>query len=114
MLRSVPVVKKGRRTWRTVIPKLTKRAVDAIKTNGADAVYWDGELTGFGLRVRKSGRKNYVVQTRVEGKLRWFTLGPHGPLAPDEARAKALDILAAAKRGIDPGSRNPDARRNPL
>ena len=30
------------------IPKLTKRAVEALKANGADTVYWDGELTGFG------------------------------------------------------------------
>ena len=79
------------------IPKFTKRAVDALKPNGGDTVYWDSELTGFGLRVRKSGRKNYVVQTRVAGRLRWFTIGPHGPLTPDEARSQALDIFALAK-----------------
>ncbi|MCY3767975.1 MAG: site-specific integrase [Gammaproteobacteria bacterium] len=81
--------------------KLTKRTVDAIQANDKDIVYWDRELTGFGLRVRKSGRKNYVLQTRVNGKLRWFTIGPHGPLAPEEARIKALEILADAKKGID-------------
>ena len=91
------------------IPRLTKRTVDAIRANGGDAVYWDGELTGFGLRVRKSGRKNYVVQTRVDGKLRWFTIGPHGPLTPDQARNKALEVLADATKGIDP--RNAEAAR---
>ncbi len=84
------------------ISKLTKRRVDALKPNGANIVYWDGELTGFGVRVRKSGRKNYVVQTRVAGKLRWFTIGQHGPLTPDEARAEALEILAMARKGVDP------------
>ena len=29
--------------------KFTKRAVDALKAGGAVTVYWDGELTGFGL-----------------------------------------------------------------
>ena len=82
--------------------KITKRSVDALKPNGADAVYWDGELTGFGVRVRGSGRKSYVVQTRIAGKLRWLTIGRHGPFTPEEARAEALDILAKAKRGIDP------------
>ena len=91
------------------IPKLTRRAVEAIKPNGADTLYWDGELTGFGLRVRKSGRKNYVLQTRVRGKLRWFTIGQHGRITADEARAKALEILAQAKMGIDP--RDADAKR---
>ena len=91
------------------IPRITKRSVDAIKVGGTDAVYWDGELTGFGLRVRRSGRKSYVVQTRIAGKLCWFTIGPHGPLNPDQARARALEILACAKKGIDP--RDADARR---
>ena len=94
--------------------RLTKRAVDAIKANGADAVYWDGKLTGFGLRVRKSGRKYYIVQTRVDGRLRWFTIGPHGPIVPDEARAKALEILANAKKGVDArtsGTRHDNTRR---
>ena len=91
------------------IPKLTRRAVEAIKANGADTIYWDGELTGFALRIRKSGRKNYVLQTRVRGKLRWFTLGQHGRITADEARAAALEILAQAKKGIDP--RDADAKR---
>ena len=91
------------------IPRITKRSVDAVKVGGADIVYWDGELTGFGLRVRRSGRKSYVVQTRIAGKLCWFTIGPHGPLNPNQARARALEILACAKKGIDP--RDADARR---
>ncbi|MCY4004414.1 MAG: site-specific integrase [Rhodospirillales bacterium] len=84
------------------IPKLTKRSVDALKSSSTDTVYWDGELTGFGVRVRRSGRKTYLVQTRVAGKLRWFTIGQHGPFTPEDARAKALEVLSLAKRGIDP------------
>ena len=94
--------------------KLTKRSVDALKPNGADTVYWDRELTGFGVRVRMSGRKTYVVQTRVAGKLRWFTVGQHGLFAPEEARAEALDILAKAKRGIDPRVTTGKSVRDPV
>ena len=82
------------------IPRLTKRTVDALKAKGADTVYWDGVLTG--VRVRKSGRKNYVLQTRIDGKLRWFTIGQHGPFTIDEARTNALEILAQTRKGIDP------------
>lgn len=84
------------------IPRITKRSVDAIKADGTDTVYWDGELTGFGLRVRRSGRKVYVVQTRVDGKLRWYTIGAPGVVSADRARARALEILSLAKKGIDP------------
>ena len=96
------------------IPKLTKRAVEALKANGADTVYWDGELTGFGIRVRKSGRKNYILQTRIDGKLRWFTIGQHGRVTVDEARAAALEILAATKKGIDPRDANAKREAEPV
>ena len=84
------------------ISKLTKRSVEAIRPTETDAVFWDGDLTGFGIRVRASGRKTYVVQTRVRGKLRWFTIGRHGLVTADQARAQALQILASAAQGIDP------------
>ena len=90
MVIRAPLPGQGAMPWRTASPRITKRSVDAVRAEGTDAVFWDGELTGFGLRVRRSGRKSYVVQTRVAGKLRWFTIGPHGPLNPDQARARAL------------------------
>ena len=90
------------------IPRITKRSVDAIKVGGTDTVYWDGELTGFGLRVRRSGRKSYVVQTRIAGKLCWFTIGPHGPLNPDQARARALGDI-----GLREERHRPARRRRP-
>ncbi|MYI48103.1 MAG: DUF4102 domain-containing protein [Rhodospirillaceae bacterium] len=96
------------------IPKLTKRTVEALKASGADAVYWDGELTGFGVRVRKSGRKNYVLQTRVRGKLRWFTIGQHGRITAVEARAAALEILAQTKKGIDPREADTRPKAEPV
>ena len=49
------------------------------------------------------------MQTRVDGKLRWFTIGACGVVSTDEARAKALETLALAKKGIDP--RDAEAKR---
>ena len=108
------------------IPRLTDRTAGAITANNGDAVYWDGELTGFGIRVRASGRKTWVFQTRVRGRLRWFTLGPcgapntrnvgngsmgNGSLGADDARAQAQRIAALAKQGIDPRE-GPDGQRD--
>ena len=56
--------------------KITKRTVDRITGDGSDRFYWDDDLPGFGLRVRASGRKYYVVQFRANGRLRRMTLGP--------------------------------------
>ena len=36
---------------------LTKRIVDRLAVDDKDAVFWDRELPGFGLRVYPSGAK---------------------------------------------------------
>ena len=55
---------------------LTKRTVDRLSVNGRDAVLWDNERPGFGVRVYPSGKKVFVFQTRAFGcskrvSLRW-------------------------------------------
>ena len=57
---------------------ITKRTVDALSVQGRDAVFWDRDLPGFGIRVYPSGLKKYVVQSRGPGGSRRVTLGRHG------------------------------------
>ena len=44
--------------------RVSRRSVEALRVDGKDAVFWDRDLPGFGVRVHRSGRKTYVVQTR--------------------------------------------------
>jgi len=37
--------------------RITKRVVDALQPRESDYVEWDGELTGFGVRVPRVGQK---------------------------------------------------------
>ena len=82
--------------------RISKRTVDSLSVEGKDAVFWDSELQGFGVRVYPSGTKVYIVQTRSGGKSWRFTLGRHGVLAADEARHLAAQTLARIKQGEDP------------
>ena len=82
--------------------RLTKRAVDALSVKEKDAVFWDRDLAGFGVRVHATGRKVYVVQSRgPRGPVR-VTLGRHGALSCDEARKRAAPVIDRIRRGEEP------------
>ena len=81
---------------------ISKRTVEALKS-GKDTVFWDSELSGFGVRVYPSGSKHYVVQTRAGGKAaKRVTVGRHGVVTAEEARRRAALIIARIKAGEEP------------
>ena len=57
---------------------LSKRAVDALPVAQREAVFWDRDLSGFGVRVHPTGSKVYMVHTRAQGKSRRVSIGRHG------------------------------------
>ena len=77
---------------------LSKRIVDRLSVDDKDAVFWDRDLPGFGIRVYPSGAKVYVVQTRVFGRSKRVTVG-RGKLSADQARKEATRIIARIKAG---------------
>lgn len=93
--------------------KLTKRVVDALEPGEAERFEWCDALPGFGVRVYPSGRKVYVVQYRAGGRTRRLTLGDHGPVTADQARARALAALGRVAAGADPAE-DRDARKRDL
>ena len=81
---------------------ISKRTVDAL-TVEKDTVFWDSELTGFGVRVYPTGGKTYVVQTRADGKpARRIAIGRHGIVSAEEARRRAALIVSRIKAGEEP------------
>ncbi len=83
--------------------KITKRIVDAARPNKRDTFLWDTELAGFGLKVTPSDNRIYVLQYRIGGRLRRYTIGKHGsPWTPEEARREANRLRGLIAAGIDP------------
>jgi len=93
------------------MPKLTKRTVDAIEPQATEFFIWDESIPGFGLRVMPSGRKSFVVQYRAGRRPRRMSLGPSTVLTCDQARTRAITIIAAVKNGEDPAA-DRAAKRN--
>ena len=92
--------------------RITKRAVDALRCpSGKDREFlWDEALAGFGVGAFPTGKKVYVAQYRKDGRSRRVSIGEHGRLTPDEARAQAKAMLGAVEGGSDPVAERQAAR----
>ena len=96
--------------------KLTKRVVDAAMTKPKPYDLWDGELSGFGLRVGASGTKTFIIRYRANGggrsaPRRFMVVGRYGTLSADEARTSARKLLASATSGADPAAQRSVKRK---
>ena len=80
---------------------ISRRTVEALSAD-KDTVFWDRQLTGFGIRVYASGAKYYIVQVRGPDGSKRVTVGRHGVLTANQARQRAALIIARIKAGEDP------------
>jgi integrase len=87
--------------------KITKRIVDALTPGSRIA---DSEIRGFVARRLPSGVVSYGFRYRANGKQRWFALGLHGRITPDEARGLAKRAAGAVAHGRDPQAERTEAR----
>lgn len=75
---------------------------------------WHSELRGFGVRLKLSGIRSYLVQYRnAHGRSKRMTIGEHGRLTAEEARKQARLILAEVEKGGDPAETRDAARKAP-
>ena len=81
---------------------LTARLARESKPGPKDTFLFDKALAGFALRVHPSGRKVWIVQTRIEGKTRRIVIARHGEMDLAQARRRARDILASVRAGDNP------------
>lgn len=93
--------------------KITKRSVEGLVPSNKDAFYWDTEIKGFGVKLTPAGRRTYVFQYRIRGKIApvRVTIGQHGPVTADAARREALRLKAMTASGRDPVREQREAAR---
>lgn len=80
------------------IKTLSNRAVAKL-TVEKDTVFWDRDLTGFGVRVYPTGGKVYVAQARGPQGPKRVAVGRHGVIHADQARKRAALVIARIKAG---------------
>ena len=50
--------------------RITKRAVDALRASTRPVFLWDTDVTGFGCKATRTGRKVFIFQYRTRGRIR--------------------------------------------
>lgn len=92
--------------------RLTVKAIAAAKPAAKEHTVWDNQLAYFGVRVQPSGVKSYIIQARVQGRMRKITLGRFPELPLDAARREGAAVLARLWGGEDVSP--PRNKRAPL
>jgi integrase len=83
---------------------ITTRNFDTLKLpeGKRDHVYWDDELTGFGLRIIYTGARKWCFRFRFGGKQTIASLGPATKDNVAAARKRAIEWAGKVKDGINP------------
>ncbi|PHR60679.1 MAG: integrase [Robiginitomaculum sp.] len=96
--------------------KLSRRALGKITPQEKPITYFDTDLKGFGLVVRPSGTKSWIIEYRPGAGGRGvakkrIVLGKYDDtMTPENARNQAATLLAEIRLGADPAAERADER----
>src|SRR6516165_9616661 len=82
----------------------------ALPAGKLDQVWWDDDVTGFGIRLRAGGSRKWVYRYRVGGKQRSLILGSATSVPLAVARKNAGTLEARIRLGEDPALDRQNAR----
>jgi hypothetical protein len=79
--------------------RLTERNTAGLKleTGKSDWIWWDDDITGFGIRVRAGGSRNWIYRYRIGSKQRSLILGSAKSLPLSLARQNASKLEARVR-----------------
>jgi len=81
----------------------------SLPRGSEDKIFFDDDLPGFGLRMRSTGSKTWLVQYAIAGRTRRIVFGTPAML-PGKARETAKNLLAQVRLGRDPAAEKMQAR----
>ena len=76
-----------------------------------DAIYFDDDMPGLGLRLRAGGKRAWIYQYQIGSKQRRMTLGTVPALTLGAARKTASELHARVRLGEDPATARDQRRR---
>ena len=91
--------------------KITKSYVDKLGLPSiGQTFYRDSVLKGFAVRVTAGGSKAFILEKRINRKLKRITLGRYPEITVEMARKEAHKYLGEIATGIDPIAKRQQAQ----
>jgi hypothetical protein len=107
-----PILERTMKLTQSIANKLT------LPPGKSDAIYFDDDVHGLGLRVRSGGKRSWVFQYGIGTKQRRMSLGTAPALSLAAARKTATELHAKVRLGEKtrqlPKAKASGARRTPL
>ena len=93
--------------------RITRWLAETTRPGPRDIFLWDTDLPGFGLKITPAGNRIYVLQYRIDGRLRRYTIGNDGaPWTVMSARQEATRLLRKIAERRDPAEEKAAAKRD--
>jgi integrase len=98
----------------TVLTRITEKTVKQLRPpQEGNAIVWDREIPGFGVRITSKGVVSFVLNYRLRARERRYTIGRFPVLSPTAARNEAIKLRGNIQNGIDPLAQRADDRSSP-
>jgi len=93
--------------------KLTTTTVRSaeLPAGKSEAIFFDDDVPGFGLRLRAQGSRTFVFQYKIGTRQRRMALGTATAVTIGDARKTAEKLYARVRLGEDPAADKAEARR---
>jgi hypothetical protein len=95
--------------------QITQRSVKNLKApKEGNTIRYDDQIQGFGVRITARGIVAFILNYRIAGRERRYTIGRYPEWSADAARDEALELRAKIRKGADPLEERESSRTEPL
>src|SRR6516162_99160 len=95
--------------------KITQKTILSLQSPAkGNRIQYDSEIPGFGVRITSNGAISFVLNYRLQGRERRYTIGRHPELTALAARERAIQLRGKIIDGVDPLQQRLDAQSEPM
>lgn len=96
------------------MPRIVQRTIAKLAApKQGNRIKWDAEIPGFGVRITSAGVIAFVLDYRIAGRKRRYTIGRFPELTATAARERALQLRGRILDGHDPLEARTQGRAEP-